>query len=909
MANKNEAKIKFTADTADLNAAIKDANSEMSSLRAEMKLADAQFQNTGDSAEYMKTKQELLQEALETNKEKQEALSQKLEIAKQIYGEDSTEVQNLERQLTYAQVEEQKLLTDVNNLNDGLGDQAEAADGAGEATDTMAEILVNAGIADMVKEIGEAAVELAESFDDASAAIVEGTGASGEALDDLNESARSAFGQIADSDATLSDAANVLAELNTRFGITGDSAEGMTTKIMNFAQHTGTDGTKAVDSIANITKRWGLDITDVDGLLDDLTTANQSCQMSVDELSGYLSDNSVQFQELGYSTDEALAMLISLSDGGANVGTVMGGMTKAVANLSSTTDDVPGAFKAAIKAIGNCDTVSEALQAQVGDTGKTVEEIFGKKAAQELATNVQNGNLELEKWTQVLEENDGALQSTTENATTMQDSWKQATNNVSMALGQTFAPVISNVVKAVSGVITSIAQVISSSPALQAILVAVTVALTALAAALGISSLIGMVTKAFSLLNTTMMLNPIFLVVTAIAALVAGLVYAYNHCEQFREIVDKAFTAVKEVCIGVFTAVKDFVTEAISTIKNTASNIFGQMQTTISTIFDTIKSVASTVWNGIKTTISTVVNTVKTVVTNVFTAVQTTATTIWNAIKTAVTTAVNGVKTVVTTVFNTVKTVVTTVFTAIQTTASTIWNGIKTAISMAVNTIKTVVTTVFNAVQTVATTVWNAIKTAVTTPINTAKTLVSTAVNGIKSTVTSVFNGLKSSVTSIFNGIKTAITSPITTAKNTLSNLVSGIKNLFSGLHISLPHIKVPHFRISGGEAPWGIAGRGTAPSIGIEWYAKGAILKKATAIGTNTKTGKKMVGGESGYEALAPIDVLQGYVEAAVDNAMAASTIDYDLLGEKIAHACARLNVSLELDGRQMGRMVRGYV
>ena len=57
MAGKNEAKIKFTADTAEFNEQIAQANSAMTGLRAEMKLNDAQFKNTGDSAEYLKQKQ------------------------------------------------------------------------------------------------------------------------------------------------------------------------------------------------------------------------------------------------------------------------------------------------------------------------------------------------------------------------------------------------------------------------------------------------------------------------------------------------------------------------------------------------------------------------------------------------------------------------------------------------------------------------------------------------------------------------------------------------------------------------------------------------------------------------------------------------------------------------------------
>lgn len=863
--SKNEAKIQFTAETSDFTAAIKDANSEMSSLRAEMKLNEAQFQNTGDSTEYLQTKSELLQQQLETNRDKQEALTEKLEVARDIYGDDSAEVQKLENQLTYAQVEEQNLMHQVSDTNDAMNDQGDAADTAGEKVDSMAEILVNAGIASAISDIAQSALDMAQSFDEAEAAIVEGTGASGDALEELGDAAKKAYSNIADKDSSLTDVSNILAELNTRFGITGDQAAGVTEKIANFAKHTGTDGTKAVDSIANVTKRWGLGIDDVDGLLDDLTTANQSCQMSVDELTGYLTNNSTAFQELGYDTTDALALLISLSDSGANVGSVMGGMTKAVTNLSSVTKDVPGTFQEAIKAIGECDTVSEALQAQVGDTGKTVEDIFGKKAAQELAVNIQNGNFQIDKWTEALQNNEGALEGTTEGATTMQDSWSQAANNVSLALSQTFVPVISDVVKQVAEVVTKIAQVVQSSPELQAVIVGVAAGLGILATALAISSVISVVQKAFALLNTTMLANPIFLVVTALAALTAGLVYAYNNSETFRNIVNQAFEVMKSVVITVVTTVRD----------------------TVVTVFEAIKSA-----------ISTAVSTASTVVSNVFNTMKSTVTTIVNAISTAASTAFNVMKTAVTTAVNATKTAVTTV-----------WNGIKSTVSTVVNAVRTTVTTVWNGIRSVTSSVWNGIKTAVTTPINAAKSAVSTTVNGIRSTMTSVFGGIRSTVSSIFSGIQSAITSPIQTAKNTLANLVSGIRGLFSGLHISLPHINLPHFRISGGTPPYGIAGKGTAPSIGIDWYAQGAVLKKATSFGINTVTGNRMVGGEAGYEAVAPIDVLQGYVQAAVESVVGNSALDYDLLADKIANACARTNTTLELDGRQLGRVVRGYV
>lgn len=808
---KNEAKIKFTAETSEFTSAIQSANSEMSTLRAEMRLAEAEFKNTGDAAEYQKTKTEILEAQLQSNADKQEALTQKLEVAKAIYGEDSEEVAKLERALINAQTEEQKLTSELNDTNSGLDQQKTAAEEAGSSVDNMAEILVNAGIADKLMEIGQAAYDMAAEFDDASAAIVEGTGASGGALDDLNESAQNAFGALANSDGSINAVANTLAELNTRFGLSGDAAEEATVKFENFADHTGTDGVKAVDSIADVMHRWGMDINDLDPLLDDLTTANQSCQMSVDDLTGYLASNSTQFQELGYSSDEALAMLISLSDGGANVSTVMSGLTKGIANLSGETDDVPGAFQAAVEAIKNSGSVSEALQQQVGDTGKTVEEVFGKKAAQELATNIQNGSFAIDEWTSTLQNNDGALQSTTENATTMSDSWQQAVNNVQMALMSTFAPAIQSVVTAVSGVITQVAQFVQQSPMAQAMIVGIATALGILAAALGISAIITMVTKAFALLNTTMLANPVFLVVAAIAALVAGLIYAWNNCETFRNTVT-----------AVFNVVRTFVVNAVTTIQKKVTEVFNKIRTTITTVMNGIKSKITSIWNGIKST------------------------------------------------------------------TTNVWNGIKSGISNAINGAKNTVTSVMNGIKSKVTSVWNGIKSTV-----------SNVVNGVKSTISSGFNAAKSTVSNIFGSIKDKIKSVMDGAKNAVSNAISAIKSKFH-FSWSLPKLKLPHISISGKFS----INPPSVPKFSISWHRLGVIFSKATLIPT---LGGIHGVGEAGPEAVSPISTLQDYVSQSVRENT--PTIDYDRLGASVARACAGMDIRMELNHRELGRVVREVV
>lgn len=760
---KNEVKIKFDAETQGFTDAINEANSEMSTLRAEMKLNEAQFQNTGDSAEYLQTKGELLESQIEANQNKQEALNEKLEIAKQIYGEDSEEVERLQRQLIYAQTEEQKLQAQVNECNDALNGQTQAADSSGSAIDDMAQMLTSLGIAEAVSEIAEAAMEMAEAFDEANAVIVEGTGASGEALEALNNSAKEAFGSIKNADADLNSIAGVLAELNTRFGITGDEATELTTKIANFSQHCDIDGVTAVDNIADVMHKWGIDISDIDSLLDDLTTANQSCQLSTDQLTSYLSENSIQFKELGYSSEEALAMLVSLSDGGQNVSSVMSGMKKAVTNLAEGTNDVPGAFEQCIKTIAQFDNVSDALKAEVGDTGKTIQDVFGAKAAQEICQAVQNGTFAIEDWTEALKNNDGALKNTTENATTMQDAWSQATNNVGLALSGTLAPALSDVVIGVSGIITEIAQAVQESPALQAAIIAIAAALGVLAAALMITSAITAVNKALTILNGTLLANPVVLIVTAIiaaiAALVATIVWAWKNSETFRKVVTTVFNAIKSV---------------------------------VATVTNTIKIVITAVWNGIKTVITTTLN----------------------AIKTAISTQFKACEVIITTVFNTIKT----------------------------------------------------------------------------------------SVTGIWDGIRDTIGNAMEAAKEKVRSAIETIKGFFNFV-FSWPKIPLPHFSITPSGWKVGDLLKGTIPKLGVEWYAKGGIFDAPTII--PTLAGLKGVG-EAGPEAVTPISVLQEYVGEAVRTEMGNNSLNYDLLADKIAKASARLNISVEMDRREVARVVR---
>ena len=159
--------------------------------------------------------------------------------------------------------------------------------------------------------------------------------------------------------------------------------------------------------------------------------------------------------------------------------------------------------------------------------------------------------------------------------------------------------------------------------------------------------------------------------------------------------------------------------------------------------------------------------------------------------------------------------------------------------------------------------------------VNTATNLKNGVVNAIqflRDGIVNRFNSIKNTATSIFNKVKTAITSPIEKARDVVKGVIDKIKGFFN-FKVSLPKIKLPHFSIS--PKGWGIGDllKGSIPKLGIEWYAKGAILKKPTIFGINGDNA--MVGGEAGAEAIAPISELLKYVKLGVDESLRGALFD----------------------------------
>ena len=156
------------------------------------------------------------------------------------------------------------------------------------------------------------------------------------------------------------------------------------------------------------------------------------------------------------------------------------------------------------------------------------------------------------------------------------------------------------------------------------------------------------------------------------------------------------------------------------------------------------------------------------------------------------------------------------------------------------------------------------------------KSACGTAVGWIKNKFGDLKEGFQT-VKKVFGDIKDTISDKLEEAREKVKTVIDKIKGFFPFKVGKLfDNLKIPKISVSGGEAPFGIAGKGKLPSFSVKWNAQGGILTKPTIFGMagNTLLG----GGEAGHEAVAPIDLLQDYIRAAVqakDNAIIDTLIE----------------------------------
>ena len=368
---------------------------------------------------------------------------------------------------------------------------------------------------------------------------------------------------------------------------------------------------------------------------------------------------------------------------------------------------------------------------------------------------------------------------------------------------------------------------------------------------------------------------PVLAIVAVIAVLIAAFKHLWDTNEEFRN-------AITAIWNGIVSKIQAFCQSIVDRL-NALGFEFGSIVDVLKSLWDGLCQFLAPVFEAAFSVVSTVLGSVLNVITGLldvfiglFTGnwsqlwdgVKEIFSGVWDAITGLFDTALNLLKSLAEVVFGWFGTTWESVWTGIKSFFETIWNGIVaffigiwnsivSTVTAQINAVKTVVTTVFTAIKTTASTIWNGIKTAISTVVDGIKSKVSSAFESVKNTAANLFNGIKSTATSVWNGIKTAIVTPIEAARDKIRSALNAVSSFFSGLKLQLPHIKLPHFRVSGTLS----ISPPSVPHLSIDWYKGGGIMTKPTVFGMNGSA--LMAGGEAGSEAILPLSGFYKQLEA----------------------------------------------
>ena len=159
-------------------------------------------------------------------------------------------------------------------------------------------------------------------------------------------------------------------------------------------------------------------------------------------------------------------------------------------------------------------------------------------------------------------------------------------------LSETVLPIITKITEAVTKFINFI---LDNRASVVAALTAIAAGFAAFKITSLISSLISGFTTFFGViksgqgvmaaLNAVMSANPIGLIITAVAALVAAFIYLWNNCEEFRQFWIDLWENIKKVFSDVWNAIVGFFTETIPNAIGKVTEIFQKFDNWLTGIF------------------------------------------------------------------------------------------------------------------------------------------------------------------------------------------------------------------------------------------------------------------------------------------------------------------------------------
>lgn len=595
--------IEIGGDTTKLGKALEDSEKQTRSLQTELKDVERLLKFDPENVELLAQKQKILTDAVDETTKKLETLKEaEAQVIEQFnrgdIGED--QLRAFQREIIKTQSEltnfEKKLDGAEDSIED-VGDAAEDSSGGFTVMKGALADLVSNAISNAVSAIGDfigSLFELSEATEEyrSMQGKIEGSAKSfGYSVEFANSKYKDFYKYIGDDQASTNAITNLLG-LGTSTESVSKIAEGAIGVWASYGDSIPIESlTESINETVNAGKVTGT-------FADTINWAKDANE----QLNGALSGNKTAQKAYNDAIKEGLPVEDAFNEA-----------------LAKVTDSQERA-----------DIVAQFLNSTYGESKKTYDELNGSI----LETN--EAELELKETQADL----GETMSPVNNALT--DMKNQAL--------QAITPLVEKLADA----FMDLYNWMNANPTAMKIVTGVVIALAAafavLAGALAIQGLINGVTAAIAFLNTTLLANPIVLIIAAIAALVAAFIYLWNNCEAFREFWIQLWEKIKSIFSSVVDWFKttipkigEFFTNLWTNISGSAKNAWTNIKNVFSGVGSWFSGVFSKAWTAVKNVFSSwgsffggLWNTIKT-------KFSTIGTNIGNAISSAVKSGINGV--------------------------------------------------------------------------------------------------------------------------------------------------------------------------------------------------------------------------------------------------------------------------
>ncbi|HDR8038766.1 TPA: phage tail tape measure protein [Bacillus cereus] len=811
----------------DLQENSKKLEAEQKKLTSSFKLQNAELGANASEADKLELAQKQLRQQTEMTDKVVRNLEQQLSAAKRAYGENSTEVQQLEAKLNQAKT---TLKQFENSLQSVGRSGSQAADGMAEINKKLdmnnlmeaAEVLQ--GISEKLIEMGKSIVNTAIEFDGSQRKIQASLGLTGKGAENLQKIAvdtwKKGFGE------NLEEVDHALIKVfqNMR-DVPYEELQMASEDVLTLAKIYDVDLNEATRGAGQLMSQFGLS---TEKTFDLLAAAAQEGLNYSDELFDNLSEYVPLFKQAGFSAEEMFNILANgTRDGSYNLDYINDtvaefgkkvqdgskGTADAFADLSEETQGVwksfndgkataADVFNAVLNDLKGMDDKVKQNQIGVGLFATRWEDM-GAKAV--LGLNELNGGLgktegKMEEMKKLQEESLG-------------QQFQKALRETQAALeplGKKFAelakdilPPIVDGVKAVMDWFSKLSEADQTLLIVMGALSAAFIILTPIVAALAVS---------FGALNLAFL--PVIATIAAVSLVITGIIMLIKNWgaitdwlsekwSEFKEWFGELWDSIVQTCEDAWSSTVDFFSGAWSDFLNMANEFFEPVGQFFTDLWTGISDTASEIWTGITDYFSelwssfieladSILSPLGEFFSGLWTGIVETATSIWDQLKTAWQETWDTILTVLDPIISAVSTVLEAGWLLIQAGAQIAWAAISQYIiqpiqeaydwiSAKIGELVTWLSTQWELIKAAAQVAWSLFKQYITQPVQEAWDWVKEQIGALVSWLNSQWETVKSYTSAAWNLVKQYVIQPVQELWNATKEKLNDLANWILG--------------------------------------------------------------------------------------------------------------------------------